>query len=145
MNNKKENKRTSVIVVCLVCVVVIIVLYITGIGCIFKYITGIPCLACGITRAYMSLLRGDIVQAFRYHPLFFLAPIICIYMREEIRPRFFRTHEKFGNGMILAIAILFGIVYLIRMFMAKDIIVTVNLSDGLIGRIFMMVRSALIK
>lgn len=136
MNNKKENKRTSVIVVCLVCVVVIIVLYITGIGCIFKYITGIPCLACGITRAYMSLLRGDIVQAFRYHPMFLLAPIIVLCMIEDIQPKFLKENKKFCTNIIYIIAVLLTIVYIVRIVIFKDSILRINISNGIIGRIF---------
>lgn len=43
-------------------------------GCpIYNFLhTQCPC--CGTTRAWLSLLRGDIVSAFRYHHLFFLVP-----------------------------------------------------------------------
>lgn len=39
-------------------------------------IAGVPCPGCGLTRATFALLRGDVQQAYRYHPLVFvLAPV----------------------------------------------------------------------
>lgn len=46
--------------------------------CPFKRIFGIPCPSCGMTRAYVSLLKFDVHDAFFYHPLFFSIPIILI-------------------------------------------------------------------
>jgi hypothetical protein len=37
--------------------------------CPFLNITGIPCPLCGLTRSFSSLLRGDVVEAFWYHPV----------------------------------------------------------------------------
>ncbi len=45
--------------------------------CYFKATLGIPCPGCGFTRAYLSLLKGDLVSAFFYHPLFFTAPLVA--------------------------------------------------------------------
>lgn len=39
--------------------------------CIFKNITGIPCPGCGMGRGTLSLLKGNIAEAFSYN-------IICI-------------------------------------------------------------------
>ena len=33
---------------------------------------GMPCPGCGLTRATLALLRGDVSGAFRFHPLFWL-------------------------------------------------------------------------
>ena len=46
--------------------------------CPFLFLTKIECPCCGITRAWRSVLRGDIRTAFLYNPLFLLAPIIVI-------------------------------------------------------------------
>ncbi len=37
--------------------------------CPFLKLTGIPCPFCGLTRSLFSLLSGDPLQAFWYHPL----------------------------------------------------------------------------
>ncbi len=51
-----------------------------GIPCIFYELTGYKCPGCGITRALFSLLKGDVVTAFRYNKLIFiLAPFLGFY------------------------------------------------------------------
>lgn len=59
-----------------------ILLYLAGIHttCYIKAFTGIPCPGCGMTRAYLSLLQGNIKGAFYYHPLFLLPPALVILM-----------------------------------------------------------------
>ncbi len=50
--------------------------------CIIKAICHIPCPSCGVSRAYVSLFKGDIKASFYYHPLFWLYPVlgfICIF------------------------------------------------------------------
>ena len=45
---------------------------ILGTACPLIYIFDIPCPLCGMTRAHIALLKGDIELAFAYNPLFFL-------------------------------------------------------------------------
>lgn len=63
-------------------IVIIILVALLAFGsdyfCIFKRVLGIPCPTCGLTRSYEYLLRGDISNAFFYHPLFLLFPIIVV-------------------------------------------------------------------
>jgi hypothetical protein len=82
--------------------------------CIFKYIFGIPCPSCGMTRAYLSLLRLDIHKAFFYHPLFIIIPIILIVI----------IISKYKNISLSKLrmfwyltGITFILVWIIRMFM----------------------------
>ena len=37
--------------------------------CIFKQLTGVPCPGCNRTRAFFSLLHGDVGRALWYNPL----------------------------------------------------------------------------
>ena len=46
-----------------------------GNGCLFKQLFGVSCPACGMTRAYISLLRLDIASAFHYNPAFLTFPV----------------------------------------------------------------------
>jgi hypothetical protein len=49
--------------------------------CPMATVLGIPCPGCGLTRATLALLHGDIHGAFRLHPLVFvLAPLFAAAM-----------------------------------------------------------------
>ncbi len=53
------------------------------IPCPIKSLTGFYCPGCGITRMILSILKGDLYQAFRYNPLvFILMPFIIFYFLE---------------------------------------------------------------
>lgn len=49
------------------------------VGCIFKAVFHVPCPVCGMTRAYLSLLKLDFKSAMYYNPAFWLFPIICLF------------------------------------------------------------------
>jgi len=87
----------------------LILFYIKGPGCPIKALTGIPCMGCGMTRAYISLLHGDLRHAFYYHPAFPLVPaaIICCLFHKQLGKRVFFT----SIGCILAV---FAAVYFWR-------------------------------
>lgn len=46
--------------------------------CLFKNLFDIECAGCGGTRMFMSLLKLDFYQAFRYNPYVFLLLIVGI-------------------------------------------------------------------
>ncbi len=77
--------------------------------CIFRRVTGLPCPSCGMTRAYISLFKGDIANAFFMHPLFPLVPVIAVLLIVS------RYKEKHFTKTYIAIGIAFLIVYIIRM------------------------------
>lgn len=45
--------------------------------CPFAFLSGLPCPGCGLTRAGLCLLRGDVLEAMRYSPL---APIVVPFV-----------------------------------------------------------------
>jgi hypothetical protein len=45
------------------------------IPCVFNYATGLQCPGCGLTRASLAILRGDIQAAFNFNQLVFFVPI----------------------------------------------------------------------
>ena len=68
----------------LVIAVFYIIIEMLGVTCPIKFITGISCAGCGMSRAWLSLLRGDVSAAFFYHPLFWLpvpAAVILLLWR----------------------------------------------------------------
>lgn len=69
----------------------IAILHVTGISsadriggaiplfCPFKALTGIPCPGCGMTRAILSITKGDFHRAFGYNPFsFFLLFMVVV-------------------------------------------------------------------
>lgn len=79
--------------------------------CIFYETTGLYCSGCGITRMFLSLLRFEFYQAFRYNPLIFslgifliLYLIYCFIKYKKIKP----INNKLSIVLII-ITILFGI------------------------------------
>ena len=78
--------------------------------CPMAGVLGIPCPGCGLTRATLSLLQGDVAGAYHYHPLVFvLGPLyfgalgvaaldFVIGPRPARPPRFDVT----GRGAVLA-------------------------------------------
>lgn len=51
------------------------VLFACGITCPIKFVTGVSCPGCGMTRAWLSVLRLDFAAALHYHPLFWAPPL----------------------------------------------------------------------
>lgn len=100
-----------------------------GVTCPIRFLTGISCAGCGMSRAWLSLLRLDLAAAFRFHPLFFL-PIpgaLLLLFRRRVGQRAFRL----GLGALCGA---FLLVYLLRLLDPSDTIVTFAPSQGLIGR-----------
>jgi len=64
MNNRMKN-------ICILVILTIFLLMIEFIPvtCIFKQVTGISCPACGMTRAFHSILKLDFLGAFQYNIL----------------------------------------------------------------------------
>lgn len=128
MHEKRKNRLQA-----LAAVMTVVCLYafmqMQGITCPIKYITGISCAGCGMTRAYLSLLRLDIGVAFTYHPLFWLVPIMVftIWKKQKIKPVYYKA--------ILTIAIfLFLAIYIYRIVQGDGDVVVFKPEEGMIIR-----------
>jgi hypothetical protein len=55
------------------------------IPCVFNYATGLQCPGCGLTRASLAILRGDIQAAFSFNQLVFFLPIFigALYLANQ--------------------------------------------------------------
>lgn len=81
---------------------------ITGSICLIRGLTGVPCPSCGMSRAIIAVINGDIIKAFKFHPLFwlpFVALLLIIFKR-----RFFKK-------ILICSIILIMLVYILRMTM----------------------------
>ena len=75
---KIQNYKKKLISVFLILAIAII-MYVLKIPCLFKMILGIECPSCGITRAYISLLKLDFAKAFAYNKLFWIVPLCFLF------------------------------------------------------------------
>ncbi len=60
--------------------------------CVFKRLTGYPCAGCGMTRAFVSILSGDLYAAWHYNalsiPLFLALSIGAVWsLADHLRRR----------------------------------------------------------
>ena len=65
-----------------------------GYVCPFRALTGLPCPGCGMTRAWISLLHGDLSAAFRFHPLFWAVPVLLVFLLTDGRPTGRKTIDR---------------------------------------------------
>ncbi len=123
-------KITGALPAILAVVLVYAIFHITGIGCPVRYATGISCPGCGMTRAWLSLLRLDFAGAFYYHPLFPLpaVAVILYYFKDRIPVNFYRI-------WIFTLILLFSIIYLLRLIGPDDTIVSFRPQEGFIYRV----------
>ena len=97
--------------------IIVLLKYDIGIPCFINLITGLYCPGCGGTRAIKSLLRLDILQAFRYNSLIItILPFAILYI---IYKYIFNGKKKVPDWVwisLLIIAMIFGIIRNIPLF-----------------------------
>ena len=106
------------------------VFHFVGIGCPIKFVTGISCLGCGMTRAWLSVLRFDLAEAFHYHPLFILPPAAAIvyFAKSKINLKIYKI-------IMLTIVIAFITIYLYRLLFTDGDIVVFEPENNIIFRL----------
>ena len=90
-----------------------LIFYLSDIKCLFKYTVGIPCPGCGLTRAWLSFLKMEWEQAFKWHPLFWMVPIVII-RTAFIKGKVFKN-KRTDIILVLLVALLAFGVYCMRM------------------------------
>ena len=123
-------KITAALPAILAVVLVYAIFHITGIGCPVRFITGISCPGCGMTRAWLSLLRLDFAGAFYYHPLFPLpaVAVVLLHFKDKIPVNLYKI-------WIFTLILLFSIIYLLRLIGPDDAIVSFGPQEGFIYRV----------
>lgn len=123
----KEKKYIELIFAILL---LFVILNLTSVGCPIHFFSGINCPGCGMTRAYLSLLHGNILSAFYLHPLFLIIPLwIFIYFI------FNKKHPNYVNVFTKITVVLLLMVYIIRLLSPECTIITINLNEGFFFRI----------
>ena len=107
----------------------ILILGMGGVPCPIRTVTGVSCPGCGMTRACVCALRLDLAAAFRYHPLWPMAPLLAaVYLGQR------RLPPRLVQAAMAAALILLLAVYLMRMADPTDPVVTFQPEEGWIGR-----------
>lgn len=128
--DKRRLNRIEVITSVTAVVVLYVILESFGVTCPIKYITGISCAGCGMSRAWIALLHFNVHEAFMYHPLFFLPPVVVIVMLLKSK-----INIKFYKIFMFTMAGAFVIVYLYRMFIGTGDIVVFEPQNNILFRI----------
>ena len=117
-------------------VVLYVVLENLGITCPIKFFTGISCAGCGMSRAWLSVLRLDMAGAFRYHPLFFLPPVVLvvILLKSKINIKIYKI-------IIFTIILMFAIIYICRLIWSGDDVVVFEPQNNIMFRIIRIINS----
>lgn len=128
--DKRKSQRIEAITAITAVIVLYVILESFGITCPIKYITGISCAGCGMSRAWIAFLHLNIHDAFMYHPLFFLPPIVVIVMllKSKINLNFYKI-------FMFTMACAFVIVYLYRMIKGDSSIVVFEPQNNIVFRI----------
>nr|WP_297177517.1 DUF2752 domain-containing protein [uncultured Agathobaculum sp.] len=102
-----------------------------GITCPIRFLTGVSCAGCGMSRAWLALLRLDFAAAWAYHPLFWLpVPVALVLLLRHRLPRWLtRTVVVAACALLLA-------VYAVRMLQPEDTVVVFQPETGLLYRMF---------
>lgn len=77
-------------------------------NCVFHILFGITCPGCGLSRAYLCFFQGKFAEAFTYHPLFLMIPLMIVFffLRHVEKLKFLYKKELIW-WIFLAIWILF--------------------------------------
>lgn len=110
-------KKRSVFILKLVflalCALILAAVYVFRFPCPIKAVTGIPCPGCGMTHAYLRLLRLDFAGAFSENPLFWLLPLAMILLLKD--GAVFKN-KRLNGAFIFSVAFLAALSYAVRLF-----------------------------
>lgn len=109
------------------------VFHAVGIGCPIKFVTGISCMGCGMTRAWLSVLRLDIKGAFHYHPAFWVPPLFIIFLYLKHTKKL--KNNKLYIYFIFTSIMIFVIIYFVRLIWQNDNIVVFQPQNNILSKI----------
>lgn len=90
-----------------------VLIIVLDIGCLFRYTTGLPCPGCGTTRACIAFVQGHVVDAFYWHPLFWLTVpllVICVFTNGRLA-----RSDRANRWIWITLGLMYVTVYVVRM------------------------------
>lgn len=86
-----------------------------GMPCVFRRLTGVICPSCGMSRAWLAVLRLELREAFSYHPMFWVVPIFAaLFLFRE------RVATRAGKAVLFGLLIAYLVCYLLRLLGCPD-------------------------
>ncbi len=106
--------------------------------CPSEFIFGVPCPLCGISRAFKSLLSGNIRAAFYYHPLW---PVILLSLILYIlcTLRIIRPGKRVFNAACIILAVMLLGCFILRHINGSPVVQT-HFDESLIGWFLQYIR-----
>lgn len=128
-----NNKRNTIIIATVTIVAVALLILLDIYKCPLDYILGIPCPMCGMTRAFIAAVSGDIISAFHYHPLWIviILGVLFIILYEL---RVIRIPKIAFNIICVILGVLLVLCYIVRLLLHSDIVMP-HFETSLIHRI----------
>lgn len=81
-------------------------------SCLVRKYLGIICPACGMSRAWLAVLRLEFASAFSYHPMFWSIPVLAFVYLFDGRPF---GSEKLGRWTCILILAGLAVCYAVRL------------------------------
>lgn len=104
-----------------------LIMALLGAGCPIAFFTGISCAGCGMTRAWLSFLKGDMQLALYYHPLFWMVIPLAVWI-----PAGRVMKRKLYQTGLAVVAIAFVLLYIWRMLWGDGTVVYFRPAQGAI-------------
>ena len=127
--------KKEIIIPLFIILAVYVALFFLGMGCPIKYFTGISCAGCGMTRAWLSVFKGNFYEAFRYHPLFLLVIPTALWILFKGK-----MSQKLYKAGLFFVVFIFLIVYVVRLFYPEDMVVTFDPRSGVFFRLIKWIK-----
>ncbi len=97
----------------LLCGGVLVLCAFLGCPCPIREAIGVPCPGCGMSRAWLAALRFDFAEAFYYHPLFWVVPVVAIFLLYDCQPF---SSKRMNTAILCTILGLLFICYIGRLY-----------------------------
>ena len=95
--------------------------------CPFRHLLGISCAGCGMTRSWVALFGGQLGEALRLHPLFWMPPVAAGLW-------FFRK-KALCRGLLWGCGAVFLALWVVRLASPADTVAVFSPRDGVLYRL----------
>lgn len=116
------------------------IMWIWKLPCPIRWLTGISCAGCGMTRAWLCVCSGQLLNAFAFHPLWPipLVMLVLFVARKKISSQL--TRRLYGTAVLL-----FLVVYVLRMINKNDPVISFDPRNGALEKAWTIVYLAVVR